>query len=292
MAALTLAKRRDSRGHRGSVASASSSARGNRRCGMRESAHRRDEQSVRYARDGMDCFVVLGHVSVLAQWGRPLPLWNGHELFEGLVLLGPGAGGEEAMGLRPEELRPGRSNPPRRRAEAASAKHRGDGRGRDVDAEVQEFASDPEVAPPGVLPTESKDQVLDRGIERRAAGPAGLTPAPAPRELSVPPDERVGAHQEALPPVAGEQPARRGEERAVGGGEPGPRPSSTKDLQLVAEHGRLQIPLVDATAQEQTKQTAQESIPQRHEHPSVWTSDPAVREPPSRVRGRGVRTTI
>jgi hypothetical protein len=204
---------------------------------MRESAHRRDELSFRYRRCGVNRFVVLGRVSVLAQWGQPLPSWGRDELLEGLLLLGRGAWGEEAIGLQPQELRPGRSAPPRRRAAAASAKHRGDGRGRDVDAELQEFSSDPEVAPPRVFSTESKDQVLDRGIQWRAAGPAGPTPAPTPRELSVPPDERVRATKKLF---------HRSRESSW----PAAGPSSTENLQLVAEHGRLQIPLVDATAQE------------------------------------------
>ena len=51
-----------------------------------------------------------------------------------------------------------------RRAEAALAKHRGDRRGGDIDPELQQFASDPEVAPPRVLPPEAKDQTLDSGV--------------------------------------------------------------------------------------------------------------------------------
>ncbi len=64
----------------------------------------------------------------VAERDQPLPFQGRHELLEALVLLGPGAGGEEAACLRPEELRPGRSNPAWSRAEAALAKHRGDGR--------------------------------------------------------------------------------------------------------------------------------------------------------------------
>lgn len=96
------------------------------------------------------------------------------------VLPKGGIGEEEAVGLQPEELRPGWPDPTGRRAEAALAKHRGDGRRRDVDAELQELAPDPEVPPPGILSTEPNDQLLDRGIERRAAGPAGRTYASPP----------------------------------------------------------------------------------------------------------------
>ncbi len=208
----------------------------------------------------MDRFAGVG--GALAERDQPLPFRDRHELPEALVLLGPGAGGEEAVRLEPQELCPGRSDPAWSRAEAALAKHRGDGRGRDVDAELQEFSSDPEVAPPRVLPTESKDQVLDRGIERRTTGPAGAASTPPPRELSVPPDERVRAHQEALPSIPGKQPGSSCQERAIGIGKAGSGPSSTKDLQLVAEHGPLQIPLVDATAQEQTEQAAEEPVAQ------------------------------
>ena len=208
----------------------------------------------------MDRFA--GGGGAVAERDQPLPFQDRHELLEAVILLGPGAGGEEAVRLRPEELRPGRSNPAWSRAEAALAKHRGDGRGRDVDPELQEFASDSEVAPPGVLPTQSKDQVLDRGIKGRATGPAGRASTPPPRELTVPPDERVRAHHEALPSIPGQQLGSSCQERAIGIGEPGSGPSSTKDLQLVAEHGRLQIPLIDATAKEQTEQAAEELVAQ------------------------------
>jgi hypothetical protein len=155
-----------------------------------------------------------------------------------------GAGGEEGVRLQPEELRPGRADPAWRRAKAALPKQRGDRRGRHVDPELQELPPDPEVALPGILPAQTKDQLFDRGIEWRTTGPARPASSTA-RQLSVPPEERVGADQEALPPIPGEEPARRGEEGAVGGGEPRSRPSSAENLQLVAEHGRLEIPLTD-----------------------------------------------
>jgi hypothetical protein len=82
----------------------------------------------------------------------------------------------------------------------------------------------------------------------------------------VPPDERVGADQEAPPPVPGEHPGCRGQERSIGGGDPGSRPSSGEDLQLVPEHGRLEIPLVNAAPDEQTEQPAKEPIPEGPEH--------------------------
>ena len=138
-----------------------------------------------------------------------------------------------------------------------------------AETSIPSFRSlDSEVAPPRVLPTEAKDQVLDRGIQWRAAGPAGPTPAPTPRELSVPPDEGVRAHHEALRSIPGQQPGSGCQQRPICIGEARSDPSSTEDLQLVAEHGRLQIPLVDAAAQEQADQGADEPVAQRHEHQS------------------------
>jgi len=59
--------------------------------------------------------------------------------------------GEEAVRLQSQELGPRRPDPPWCRAESALSKHRGDGRGRDIDREFQELPSDPEVAPPDSL---------------------------------------------------------------------------------------------------------------------------------------------
>jgi len=57
------------------------------------------------------------------------------------VLLGGSTGGEEAAGLQSRELGPRWPDPAWRRAESALSKHRGDGRGRDIDPEFQELPS-------------------------------------------------------------------------------------------------------------------------------------------------------
>src|SRR6266540_2592721 len=98
-------------------------------------------------------------------------------------------------------------------------------------------SADPEVAPPGVLPTEAKDQMLDRGIERGTTGSARVASTPPAPEFSVPPRERVRADQEAPPPVPGEQPKSCCQKGPIGRGEARSRSSSTEDLQLVAKHG-------------------------------------------------------
>ena len=195
-------------GHPGPVASMST--RPNRSHEpARSNDHSGDGRSVP-TRGVADDIHVVGGSRIVAGRGRCILVRSPCEVVYGLLPVGSRLWREQAVRLRPEELSPGRPAAPRCRAEAASAKHRGDRRGRDVDAELQELPSDPEVAPPRVLLAQSKDQALDRGIERRTAGPPGAASAPSPQELPVPPKEGVRPHQEAPPPVPGEQLGGRG----------------------------------------------------------------------------------
>src|SRR6266508_450013 len=195
-------------GHRGSVASVGSDAWWSRarRC-PGPSAPGGDalfDVTRRIVRGG--CFGVVRRV--VAARGRRFPVRSPGQVVRG-VLLGSRLAGEQAVRLRPQELSPGRPDPACRRPEASLAQHRGDGRGRDVDAELQELTPDPEVAPPGILPAQAKDQMLDRGIERWTTGPPGPATTLSPQEVSVPPGKGVRPNQEAPPPVAGEQPGCR-----------------------------------------------------------------------------------
>jgi hypothetical protein len=97
--------------------------------------------------------------------------------------------GQDGDGLGPQELRPGRSDPPRCRSQTAAAQSVRDGRGGDSDAELEQLALDPQVAPPRVLPGQPKDQHRHRRIDRRASWPATIRPFPA-HELSAPAVER------------------------------------------------------------------------------------------------------
>src|SRR6266508_5030074 len=90
----------------------------------------------------------------------PIPLWARARC----------TGGQAGEG--PQELRPGRSDPPRRRPQTAPAEHVRDRRGGDRDAELEQLAFDPEVAPSGVLPGQPKDQLACLGIDRGTSWPA------------------------------------------------------------------------------------------------------------------------
>ena len=101
------------------------------------------------------------------------------------------AGGQDGEGLGPQELRPCRSDPPRRRPKTSPAQHVRDRRGGDPDAELEQLALDPEVAPPCVFPGHPKDQLAHRRIDRRTPWPATVRPFPT-HERAAPAGERVG----------------------------------------------------------------------------------------------------
>jgi len=158
-----------------------------------------------------------------------------------------------AKTLGPQELGPRRSDPPRRRPQTAPAQHVRDRRGGDRDAELEQLAFDPQVAPSGVLPGHPKDQVAYPGIDGGTSWPP-TPPGPlAAHELPAPPGERVGTDQKGGPPLAGEEPAGRGQEGPVGRAVAGSVPPPADDPQLMAQHGDLQVPIIDAHADEQAE---------------------------------------
>src|SRR6266511_3986846 len=134
-----------------------------------------------------------------------------------LQVRGGGTGGEDGEGLGPEKLAPRGSDPPGRRPQAAPAQHVRDRGGGDGDRELHELAFDPEVPPPGVLPSHEKDQPakgrIDGGTSGAAARPSVL-PAlelPAPALESVGDDrERATAAGEGTDSPRQRRPGRRG----------------------------------------------------------------------------------
>jgi len=121
---------------------------------------------------------------------------------------------------------------------------------------LEELALDPQVAPPGVLPSQAKDQLAQFGIDRRASRPAARPRVHSALELAAPALERLGHDSEGRPPLPGEEPARRGEEDPVGGAVAGPLPSPGEHPQLMAEHGDLKLPVIQARPNEQADQAA------------------------------------
>jgi hypothetical protein len=77
-------------------------------------------------------------------------------------------------GLGPQELRPRRSDPPRRRPQTSTTQHVRDGSGRDRDAELEQLALDPQVAPSGVLPAIRRIRSRTSGSRGGASWPPRL----------------------------------------------------------------------------------------------------------------------
>jgi len=104
---------------------------------------------------------------------------------------------------------------------------------------------DSELAPAGILPCQSTDQ-LDMLI-----GDRGTTRSPMRIALSLPDDLRMPGrhrrrgHHQGRPPAVGEEPSGKGEKCPIDPGGPGTWRTSLQDLELVAEHNDLGI-LLDA----------------------------------------------
>jgi hypothetical protein len=94
--------------------------------------------------------------------------------------------GQDAAGLGREELSPRGAAPARGGAETFSAKDRPNRRGGDTDAELQQLAPDPHVAPSWVLFGHSRDELHRLRIERRSARPSAPIRPLATDELPVP----------------------------------------------------------------------------------------------------------
>ncbi len=141
-----------------------------------------------------------------------------------------------------EELAPRGAAPAGGGAETVPTKDRADGGGGNPDVELQQLSSDPEVAPPGVLPGQSNDEFHRLRIERRPARPAvAIRPLP-PNERPVPPEQGPRGHDERPPSVPRQGPARRGEQHPVPRAEERPASAPREHLDLIPEDQQLGFP--------------------------------------------------
>jgi hypothetical protein len=151
--------------------------------------------------------------------------------------------GQHSPALSSQELAPGRTRPTRRRSHARSAQDASHGARTDPDPKLAELALDPHASPPGVLPTQTQDQISSFAIEGRSTwGSTRVGPLP-PHELAVPAKKRLRRDHERGPTVPGEGPARRGEEPPVAVLELGAPNGAAEHPHLVAEHGVLELEL-------------------------------------------------
>jgi hypothetical protein len=95
--------------------------------------------------------------------------------------------GEDALGLRGQELGPGRARPSRRGADSGAVEDDPHGAGPDVVAQVGQFTLDAPAAPPRVLPRQPQHQIPNLGCHRWPARPPSRIGPPACDQLPVPP---------------------------------------------------------------------------------------------------------
>ncbi len=130
--------------------------------------------------------------------------------------------GDDAIRLRAEELGPSWAGPSWGRPRSGSSEQGPDRRCADANPELPKLPSDPDTAPPGVLPGEPEDERTDRRIDRWPAWPTGAVVGPFPlHELAVPAEEGRRGDEEGDPAVTRDNPARGREQDPVDGPEPG-----------------------------------------------------------------------
>ena len=78
--------------------------------------------------------------------------------------------GDDAIGLGPEELGPGRARAPWGGTESGRPEQGADRRRSDAEAELAKLTLDPDAAPAGVLPGEAEDERTDFRVDGRRPG--------------------------------------------------------------------------------------------------------------------------
>jgi hypothetical protein len=112
--------------------------------------------------------------------------------------------GQDAVGLGVEELRPGRTGPPRRGIDPGSAQDLPTRGGADLVAASGEFAVHAAIPPGGVLGRQAHDQGADTGGDGWTACPHGPGGPAASDELAMPAQDCGRCDQESDPATSGE----------------------------------------------------------------------------------------
>ena len=124
--------------------------------------------------------------------------------------------GEHAGGLLAQELRPARPRAPRRRPKPVGKQDAPDRARRDTQAQLQQLAGDPRVAPARVLPCEAQSELADAIIDRRTAAVSTRLRPLAAHELPVPAQKRLWRHDQATPAWLRQDSRQRGKQGAIG----------------------------------------------------------------------------
>ena len=97
------------------------------------------------------------------------------------------------------------------------------------------------VSPAVVLGGEPLDQRGDLGADRRPSHPVRVGPL-AGDQAAVPAQDGAGGDQPVHPQPCRQEPDQRGEDRAVGPVQPGPRMGTAQHGDLMPQHEQLGVP--------------------------------------------------
>src|SRR6266498_4880878 len=100
-----------------------------------------------------------------------------------------------------------------RRLVSCLEQHLAHGSRRNRDPETLELADDPFVSPVRVLPSEAKDELAERALERRSTGPSVRVCPAAGDKLAMPAKQRLRLEREARPRRLVERAAQRRKKR-------------------------------------------------------------------------------
>jgi hypothetical protein len=172
---------------------------------------------------------------------------------------------DDPVRLGPEEFGPARSGPSWGRTRSGSPEQRPDRRRAHADPELAQLASDPDAAPPRILPGQPKDELPNPRIDRRPSRPADPAVRPLPlHELAMPTEQGCRGDEEGDPAVPRDDPARHREEHPVTGPELRRAGVPLENPELVTEDEDLEVfgPVVSAmlaTADEETDEGADQT---------------------------------
>jgi hypothetical protein len=114
-------------------------------------------------------------------------------------------------------------------------------RGRaDPEAELEQLALDPLVAPAVILAGEPPDQHGDLGADRRPSRPVRIGPL-AGDEAAVPAKHGTRGDQPVYPQTPGQEADQRGEDRAIGPVQVRPGMGAAQHGNLVPQHEQLDV---------------------------------------------------
>jgi len=131
----------------------------------------------------------------------------------------------------------GSARPPRRRPKPGGKEDPPDCARRDTQAELEQLAADPRVAPTWVLAREAQHELAQPTIERRTAGsPLGLRPLP-PHKLPVPAQKRLRPHHQAA--ASATRATRVFSELAAP--VPDPQPQQSRESEIGEVHARVRL---------------------------------------------------